>query len=79
MKPKESSPSATPVADSSLRSPDAQLEPVAEESLTEEQAFYAAQEIAFADLSAYHARRTRINPPAPDRPGGGAGSATAPA
>jgi len=32
---------------------------VVEETQTEEQAFYAAQEVAFADLRAYHAGRPR--------------------
>ena len=59
MKPTESPPSAAPVADSRRRTLDVQPDGVAEESLTEEQAFYAAQEVAFADLRAYHASRPR--------------------
>jgi len=59
MKPVESVPPATPVADSRRRSLDVQPELAAEELQTEEQAFYAAQEVAFADLRAYHASRPR--------------------
>jgi hypothetical protein len=58
MKPAKSLPSAAP-AESHHRRPLAQSEAVAEELQTEEQAFYAAQEVAFADLRAYHASRPR--------------------
>jgi hypothetical protein len=59
MKPTESVPSAIPVEGSRRRGPDVQRDDAAEESETEEQAFYAAQEVAFADLRAYHASRPR--------------------
>jgi hypothetical protein len=59
MKPTESVPSVAPVAGSRRSTPTVQCDEVAEEGQTEEQAFYAAQEVAFADLRAYHASRPR--------------------
>jgi hypothetical protein len=58
MKPTES-PAAVSPAEVRRRSVDVQPDAVAEEAQTEEQAFYAAQEVAFADLRAYHASRPR--------------------
>jgi hypothetical protein len=55
MKPTKSVPSAAPADVSRRRS----VDEVAEESQTEEQAFYAAQAVALADLRAYHASRPR--------------------
>ena len=59
MKPTESVPSEITVEGSRTRSLDVRRDEAAEESETEEQAFYAAQEVAFADLRAYHASRLR--------------------
>jgi hypothetical protein len=59
MKPAKSLPQASPVAESRRRTPDLQGSETAAESYSDEQAFYAAQEVAFADLRAYHASRPR--------------------
>jgi len=58
MKPTESPAAASP-AEVRRRSVDMPSDVVVEETQTEEQAFYAAQEVAFADLRAYHAGRPR--------------------
>jgi hypothetical protein len=59
MKPTESVPSAAPVAGSRRSPPAARCGEVTEERQTEEQAFFAAQEVAFAALRTYHASRPR--------------------
>jgi hypothetical protein len=59
MKPAKSLPLGSPVAENRRRSPDLQGSDAVTESQTDEQAFYAAQEVAFADLRAYHASRPR--------------------
>ena len=59
MKPAKSLPLANSVAESRHRSPDLQGSEAVVEPVTDEQAFYAAQEVAFADLRAYHASRPR--------------------
>lgn len=59
MKPTQSPPSIVPADAPGRRGEGVLREAAKAEAETEEQAFYAAQEVAFADLRAYHASRPR--------------------